>query len=202
MTEAGTTPRLLGVVVAAILLRAEPAMAQVSARPSPDDVIKAWPAQAAKEGVEGVALMGCKIGPQGHPADCVVLKESPEGAGFGAALVGLQTKFAFDRAAAGQSVVLAMSWPPPDTWPDWPRNPAEIFGNFLRHTSGRGTVNIACIVEMDGAFSNCVITSETRPGGVLGRDALEAMSKARARPATYQGRPIRSVMQIPFRAGG
>jgi hypothetical protein len=67
--------------------------------PSPAELLKVYPPQALKEGVDGFAIIGCDIGPEGRLAKCGVETERPMGYGFGQALLSLSTKFRVDTTS-------------------------------------------------------------------------------------------------------
>jgi TonB family protein len=64
-----------------------------SRRPTLEDLVQAYPPEAVKAKVEGDAVLHCQVTATGKLADCSVLRETPEGAGFGAAALRLTDLF-------------------------------------------------------------------------------------------------------------
>lgn len=62
-------------------------------RPTSDDVAAAYPPDAIDKNLEGAATIGCTVLADGHLADCQIVKETPEGAGFGPAALALMPRF-------------------------------------------------------------------------------------------------------------
>jgi hypothetical protein len=173
---------------------------RVVARPTTDEIKAAWPAAAAKADVQGVAGMRCRVAANGDAADCALLIETPQGQGFGAALLTLAPKFLFSAKDAGQVVVAQASWPPWDSGPDWPARPALNADAFSRVT-GPGAALVACIAGVDGKLSDCVIADAVGDSSVA-KAALGAMKGLRARPALSKGQPVLSIFTIPIAIGG
>jgi hypothetical protein len=100
--------RIRAALAALVCLSAAPAaLAQEPAKPpqvfietpSPAELMKVYPAQALKDGVDGFAIIGCDIGPEGRLAKCGVETERPLGYGFGEALLSLSPKFRVDTTS-------------------------------------------------------------------------------------------------------
>jgi TonB family protein len=193
---------LAGAVVGATWALGGPLTAAplVVARPTSDEIKAAWPAAAANAGVQGVAGMRCRVAADGSVGDCAPLIETPKGQGFGAALVTLAPKYRFSASDAGQVVVVQASWPAWDTGADWPGRPALNADAFSRVTGG-GAALVACIVDVDGRLSDCVIADAAGDPSVA-RGALGAAKGAKLRPAMSQGQPVRSIFTIPIKLGG
>ncbi|MFL5296280.1 MAG: TonB family protein [Phenylobacterium sp.] len=64
-----------------------------SRRPGAEDLAKVYPAEAQKGRVEGDVVLHCHVAATGKLTDCGVLRETPEGAGFGAAALKLADLF-------------------------------------------------------------------------------------------------------------
>lgn len=62
-------------------------------RPSGADLARWYPPEAARNGVTGHAVIECRVAVSGRVEDCIVLSESPEGMGFGAATIGISSAF-------------------------------------------------------------------------------------------------------------
>ena len=62
-------------------------------KPVPADLVAAYPADALKAHVEGMAVIGCGVAVDGKLTGCKVLKETPADAGFGTAALALSARF-------------------------------------------------------------------------------------------------------------
>jgi protein TonB len=63
-------------------------------RPSADDVSSTYPSQAKSTRVAGFAMLFCQVNEQGRLAPCEIIREQPEGLGFGDAAIKLTHLFA------------------------------------------------------------------------------------------------------------
>jgi len=57
--------------------------------PTVDEVSRAYPSQASRARIEGVAVIGCRVMTDGRLMECRVYSETPAGNGFGDAAVKL-----------------------------------------------------------------------------------------------------------------
>lgn len=89
-----------GVVWAANARPPEPAMTQPDwkIRPTGADLARAYPAEAARTGQEGMAAIACRVSVEGRLENCAVKREAPEGMGFGRAALNLSADFRFAPA--------------------------------------------------------------------------------------------------------
>lgn len=87
------------------------------ARPTPNQMMRAYPSRAARDGVEGSATLRCAVTARGGLTDCAVLAESPGGYGFGRAAMQLSRHFRLSPRG-------------PSHHP--PRLPAELERNWFR----------------------------------------------------------------------
>lgn len=62
-------------------------------RPSGNDLARYYPPLAANLGVQGRAVIECRVDVDGRLYECVVVEEAPEGMGFGAATVNVARYF-------------------------------------------------------------------------------------------------------------
>lgn len=85
----------------------EPSWAQM-----PDNWVmtRYWPQAAMLQRLSGSARLNCIVAPNGELEDCIVVSETPSGAGFGAAALGLSSEFRMsprqeDGVAAREGIV-------------------------------------------------------------------------------------------------
>lgn len=71
-------------------------------KPQSRDLVEAYPPEALKQGLEGMATVQCKVRKTGILAECGVVSETPMGQGFGEAALQLTPRFKmkpYDRGA-------------------------------------------------------------------------------------------------------
>lgn len=78
------------IIGAAAVLAATACDAQSMVGP---DIMRYYPEQAQRIGLEGKAVISCTITAEGRLADCAVVSEDPPGFGFGEAAVKMSTLF-------------------------------------------------------------------------------------------------------------
>jgi periplasmic protein TonB len=88
--------------LAPLSTRAAPLLGAVDwvRRPGAEDIARVYPAQAAKEGLIGQAIIGCHVAPSGVLEACAVVREEPAQAGFGDAALRLARYFQVRPAGA------------------------------------------------------------------------------------------------------
>ena len=62
-------------------------------RPTGADLVRFYPAKALAQGLDGMAVMRCRVGRTGALSACVILREGPQDAGFGAAALRMAPLF-------------------------------------------------------------------------------------------------------------
>lgn len=85
-------------ITSAVVLVAHGAQASETAadwlrKPTQTQLFGVWPTEAMKKGINGRAVITCKISVQGALFGCRVDEESPAGMGFGAAAIALTPQF-------------------------------------------------------------------------------------------------------------
>lgn len=74
--------------------------------PAAEDMLKAYPAEALRNGKAGRAVVACRLTAAGAASACAVVEESPAGMGFGEAALRLAPTFQFStKGPDGQSLV-------------------------------------------------------------------------------------------------
>ncbi|HEY8004373.1 MAG TPA: M56 family metallopeptidase, partial [Phenylobacterium sp.] len=141
------------------------------AAPNFDDLARAYPEKGAGE--EGYAAAHCQVQRSGALDGCFIIKEVPQGRGFGKAALGLASKFRVSRELANAPrrspiwVDVPIRLPPPAALdreiaaPVWistvdARRPPRIFPPEAASqglTTGRGVAR--CTVGPDGGLTAC-----------------------------------------------
>jgi len=187
-----------------------------------DDLAHAYP--AAGGGVEGYAAAHCRVGRSGARAgalkDCQIIKESPLDRGFGAAALGLASKFRVAATAAAQAPSSTPVWvdvpirmPPPAELADhtvmapvWvagldPRATPQVFppeAVASGLTSGRGVAR--CTVAADGSMAACAPEAGEPDGLGFSEAAAKLASGMRMNLWSADGAPVEGgVVHIPIR---
>ncbi|WP_156467093.1 energy transducer TonB, partial [Phenylobacterium sp. CCH9-H3] len=62
-------------------------------RPTGEEVARYYPERAARRGVEGRAVIGCRVAASGRLEACAVVTETPDGEGFGSAALKMSRHF-------------------------------------------------------------------------------------------------------------
>ena len=174
---------------------------KVLAKPTDAEVMAAAPAGRRPS---GSAVIHCKAGSSGPLRDCQVTLE--RGSGFGAALLALAPRYRVEVPAddaEGDNVVITASWPAPDTPADWQIAPKR--GDFaITYTdaawrSGRpGYAVMNCLQGKLGELHQCVAVYQSPPGKGFGKMLLAFQAYLKLKPATLEGRPINSAVNIGF----
>jgi TonB family protein len=184
-----------------------------------DEVLAAYP--AAGDGQEGYAVAHCPVRRTGALQDCFLIKETPEGHGFGRAALALTAKFhiAPEVARTSHSAPLWVDVPirfaPPGSEevkarlvmaPIWlsgvdplvaPRLfPPEAAAQGL--TTGRGVAR--CSVGPDGALTACLPEPGDPEGLGFSEAAVKLASTMRMNLWSLDGAPVAGgVIHIPIR---
>jgi TonB family protein len=180
-------------------------------RPTPEEMLKAYPRAALAAHAGGVTTLECMVTEAGRLDGCKVLAEDSGRAEFRAATLKLASKFemrpvALDgRPVAGNPVRLAVRWTPPGglkpgtpaplaviAHPDWLRRPnGDDLGRYFPPNALEkgvdGHAAIECTVLFDGTLSECHVLSEAPEGAGFGRATLRTASRFKMRPQTMDG---------------
>ena len=62
-------------------------------KPTSADLVRFYPRAALAQRVEGMAVMQCRVGRSGELSACRIIRETPQGAGFGTATLGMAPTF-------------------------------------------------------------------------------------------------------------
>jgi len=182
-----------------------------------DDLARAYPAKAG--GADGYAAAHCRVLRSGDLTECRIIKEAPEGQGFGKAALSLASQFrvAPKLAATHHSTALWVDVPirfparaeladRTITAPLWtlgfdtsqpPRIfPPEAAANGVR--TGRGVAR--CIVGADGSMTQCVPESAEPEGLGFSETAAKLASAMKMNLWSADGAPVvGGVVHVPVR---
>lgn len=192
-------------------------------KPTADELLSVWPKAAMKSGLVGKALIHCKVSRQGALYDCLVVSESPAGAGFGgAALVltpqllmtpalkdgqpvefdGVTIPINFDgRNMAGMALATRQSIASIGRWTAAPTYGEVVAAYPAKARAGRisGHSSMSCTIRGDGRLASCEKLS-TAPEGLGFADAARKLTAYFQAPLTLQdGTSTRGMaVQLPF----
>ena len=181
---------------------------QFDRTPNAADVGRFYPTRAQFEGVEGRAVIACRIGADGSLQGCTVANETPPDYGFGAAVLGMAGLFHVNMrtATAGVNIRLPLQFrvsegetptaPAPAGVlfnPAWASQPtaAELAAAApASRTGGRALMD--CVFTAEATLSNCAVVSQVPAGSDFGAAALGLASRYRAADvAAAAGKPVR-----------
>jgi len=221
-----------GFVLAAMM--AGPTMAQVETqvdsppdwlrKPSPADLLAAWPKEALEKADDGTGVVRCKVSAQGGLFDCAVLSEKPEGSGFGSAALALTPQFLmrpamkYGKPVAYDAVTIPVTFSHRGVSASSARGPltpvvsnivwreaptyaevAAAFPETARKKGVGGQATIACVFKSDGAMRECKVLGETPFGMGFGPAARVLASRFVGPTQITEDEGIgRAVTQISF----
>jgi TonB family protein len=176
-----------------------------------------WTAQASKadldaaeatvrdRSVGGRAVMQCAVEDDGSLSKCRVVRETPQGSGYGEAALSLAPKYR--RKPPGKTgareAIVPVDWYRFDTPPDWLKRPTpdSLRGVFPRQAVNKGvdgSAVISCIATVQGALQDCYVMDETPPGLGFGGAALALTPQLMFKPARLNGVPVVSMVNVPI----
>lgn len=190
-------------------------------RPTPDMLRGVWP-KASMNGVRGLAVIHCKVSLQGLLFDCRVVREEPDGGGFGAAAVALTPQLLMKPARKdGKPVVGEVRIPirfsdgPEGDTPSgfgakpvlrpsmaWKRAPtyAEVAAAYPQKAKAAGVGGLAsvdCRLNGFGTVQSCEVTREEPKGYGFGLAARSLTRLFEAFPLADGKSLMGAVVTIP-----
>lgn len=172
-----------------------------------------YPPAARAAGVEGRALLGCQTTEHARLYGCVVLGESPSGAGFGQAALAVAA-LSRDNPQAHTpsnlrtgSVQFDFHLAPPSIEPDILQPRSDILMATAAHFAERptlrrlvypreanragitGRVVLDCILNRDGAMRSCIAAQEAPVGWDFGSAAIAFAATFKMKPRLVDGEP-------------
>jgi TonB family protein len=188
--------------------------------PSQADMLAAFPAKARAEKVSGTATLDCRLNKTGGISGCDILREAPQGFGFGAAARSLKDRFSgplvdsTGETLASARVTLTFSFPASALdgatqgigRPEWTVLPTMADFTAVIPDAARkaevynARVVMECQVAAEGALEGCLAQSET-PAGLGYADAAIRLSPTfRLSVWTDEGLPtIGGKVRVPLR---
>jgi TonB family protein len=174
----------------------------------------AFPSEADQAAVEakvkdrtvgGRAVMQCAVEDDGSLSKCRLLRETPQGSGYGGALLSLAPKYRHKPPgkSGAREVVVPADWYRFDTPPDWLKRPtpSSLRGVFPRQAVNKGvdgSAVISCIATVQGALQDCFVVDETPAGLGFGAAAIALTPQLMFKPARLNGVPVVSTVSVPI----
>lgn len=192
-------------------------------KPSGADVAAAFPTKAMQEGRAGKATITCNVTIEGFLERCVVLSESPEAYGFGAAALQLAPQFRMSpkmrggKPVSGGEVSIPISWQAPSGGnesmfgsrrlmidPPWSTVPTfeQVRAVWPQDAKGldAGQAALRCAVGGDGTLKDCDVISEIPKGKGFGRAAKTLSRDFRINLRPEDAKLVRDLsVDVPFR---
>jgi hypothetical protein len=166
-----------------------------SRAPKPEDLMKAYPPEAASVSLAGSAILECTVGPTGELTACVASDETPAGSGFGAASLAIAPKFQMPTKApsgastAGRTVRFPIQWMRPV---QGQAPPVVVYDDSGR----RGSVGFNCRVRDERNLDNCVVV-DVKPRGTTALSvAAEAIQRTKAPTSAKAGSRLMVLVEV------
>lgn len=159
------------------------------ARPSGEDIAKAYPRKAMSEGLVGRAVLHCKATAQGRMTDCVVNDLDPVGEGFDEAALVLSKRFVVRTRSRGGQIPSGAPVRIPIRFvlPGTVTLPVVV----ARRAGVTPTkVSIDCRLNVAGRLDNCLTS---HPDAAAARVAYEVVAEANASPSV---RPRETAIRV------
>jgi hypothetical protein len=195
----------MSIVLAAVLLmqatppqRPPPSTSDMpgwSRAPKPEDMVRAYPPEAARVSLAGSATLECTVGPTGELTDCVAGDETPAGSGFAAASLAVAPKFQMPTKApsgastVGRTVRFPIQWIGPA---QGQAPPVVVYDD-----SGRsGSMGFNCRVRDERSLDNCVVVEAKPRGTTVFSVAGEAIQRTKAPASARPGSRLLVVVEV------
>jgi TonB family protein len=202
---------VLGIAAAGAMLGAaaaplKPESSHWAKRPTPAEEAQVRPASLPR-GQTGYAAVRCKAAEDRSLTDCRVALDNPSGIGLSQWLLNTAPYYRLKPVSEGgeppgADVLLIGDWLPFDKPPDWLKRPTEgdleaVWPVEAWKKGEGGKAVITCIVTTQGALRDCLVTSESPAGAHFGEAAVALSPQLVFRPATLNGQPVPSPVNIP-----
>ena len=198
------------VLAAALLMQATPAVLVQSAAPQrpppstsdmpgwskapkPEDMMKAYPPEAARAALAGTAILECTVGAAGELTACVASEETPAGSGFGEASMAMASKFQMPTKAPSGASTVGRTVRFPIQWlaPARSQAPAVVVYDDFGRT---GSISFNCRVRDEKSLDNCVVVAAR--GTSAATVAGEAIQRTKAPSSAKAGTRLLVVVEV------
>lgn len=204
----------VAVAVTGSPVRAEPpsekSPSQMTKEQAAVAIMEYYPERARAEGVDGNALLKCRVTEYAVLMDCVLAEENPAGFGFGDAALALakltkdHPRMSETPSSAGMLSEFKFRLNPPMiepntllplvviTNPDFLERPDPARMHYparAERAQVAGHVDLKCVVNEKGKVEACVVAEETPTGFGFGKAAIDFVSTYKMRPKTRDGVP-------------
>lgn len=166
-----------------------------SRAPKPEDMVRAYPPEAARVSLAGSAILECTVSATGELTACVASGETPAGSGFGDASLAIASKFQMPTKApsgastAGRTVRFPIQWMGPV---QGRAPPVVVYDDAGR----RGSVGFNCRVRDERSLDNCVVV-EVQPRGTTALSvASEAIQRTKAPASAKAGSRLMVLVEV------
>jgi hypothetical protein len=184
---------------ALVALSGQAALMDWRLAPTAEEVARVHPDAAARQALEGRAVLACRLAKSGALQDCVVEQEEPSGEGFGKAALRLQT---FYKAAVNKPQVRPLVDTIVQTPIQWrlPATPIEpVLATAPRLPTGKA--ELSCRLLQGRQLDNCNLVSEAPADAGLGKAAFDVVSKMNS-ASNFEtlpaAKPVRVLVPIHF----
>jgi len=194
-------------------------------KPTADEMLAVWPAEAARRGRGGKATISCIVNVTGALQACTVVSEDPPGSGFGQAAIMLAGAFKMKpmkvdgKAVAGGTVRIPVLWHGAGngagsgfggmniqalTVPVWARAPsfeamAAAWPKDAAELS-EGSATLRCTVSPTATLRNCRRLNELPRGKGFGSAAMGLADKFVLKLTPEELKKLRGgIINVPFR---
>lgn len=165
-----------------------------SKTPTAAEANAVYPAAAAAANFAGSATVECTVRDDGGLADCVAVRESTPGAGFGAAALQLAPKFQIPTKSPSGAQMAGRTVQFPVRWLNTAKSQAPAIVVYDEVQTGHVIFN--CRVTPERGFDNCVVVDAKPPGSTLFGKAGEAALRQKAPPSAKAGGRLMVVVQV------
>ena len=188
--------------------------------PSLEDMLAVYPTKAKAAKIGGSASLDCRLNKTGGISGCDILREAPQGHGFGVAARSMKDRFSGPlvdsqgETLAGARVTLAFVFPvgvldgsaPGIGRPEWAALPTAANMAAVMPVAAakagvyKARVVMECQVVAEGALAGCIAQTETPSGIGFGEAAIRLSPAFRLSVWTDEGLPsIGGKVRVPIR---
>jgi len=164
-----------------------------SKAPKPEDMMKAYPPEAARAALAGTAVLECTVGASGELTACVASEETPAGSGFAEASLAMASKFQMPTKAPSGASTVGRTVRFPIQWlaPARSQAPAVVVYDDFGRT---GSISFNCRVRDEKSLDNCVVVAAR--GTSAANVAGEAIQRTKAPSSARAGTRLLVVVEV------